>query len=153
MSKPQRQSLSADLDQLFPGGTVTIGSQSIIIKPLGLEEIANLSKKIKGWSSILSELDITLENFNRPENIFKLVIMLIENAPELLEEAANLDIDDIKKLPIEVIVDLVNKIIEVNLKSKEDMEKNFKSLMKMLFPTVTETPKEEKTPLRKIQKK
>lgn len=153
MSKSQRQSLSVDLDQLFPGATVTIGSQSIVIKPLGLEEIANLSKKIKGWSSILAKSGVTVENFNTPENILKLVIMVIENAPDILEEAANLELSDIKKLPIEVLVDIVTKIIEVNLKSKEDMAKNFKSLMKMLFPAEKETPKKEKSPLTKILKK
>lgn len=153
MSKPQRQSLSVDLDELFPGGTVTIGTQSILIKPLGLEEIANLFKKVKGWKSILEELGITWENFNSSENIFKLSIMLIENSPDILEEAANLNIDDIKKLPFEVIVAIVSKVIEVNIKSKEDMEKNFKSLIKMLFPKTEETPKKEKKPLKKIQKK
>lgn len=134
MSTPKRQTLSVDLDQLFPGGTVTIGDQSIIIKPLGIEEIANLFKKARSWAALLSEAGVTVDNYTTSDNLFKIASVLLVNAPDILEEAANLDIEDIKKLPLEIIVEIVSKIIEVNLKSKKDLEKNFKSLMKMLLP-------------------
>ena len=154
MSKP-RQTLSVDLDELFPGGTVTIGTQVIIIKPLGLESLSNMYKLVKGWSSLLEKEGITFENFNHYENILKISVIVIENAPEVLEEAANLALEDIKKLPLEVIVELVSEVIAVNVKSKDDLVKNFKSLMEILFPkTETEPePEPEKTPETEITEK
>ncbi len=123
-----RQSLSIDIDSLFPGDHLDIGGQSIYIKPLGLEQIIILTNRVKRLGTTLAKEGVTWENYNTHENLFKLVSILITNAPDVLEEAANLDIKDIKRLPLEVVVQLASKIIEVNLQSKDTLEKNFKSL-------------------------
>ncbi len=150
MSKRERQPLSIDLDTLFPGETLEIGSCSILIRPLSIEQIANLSKKITGLGNILTEKGVNWDNYDSPQNLFHLAVIILENFPEVLEEAANVSIDDLKVLPIEVIVQIVDKIIEVNLKSKEDLEKNFKSLTNKFIPKVKEEQK--KPPLKKIKK-
>jgi len=124
----QRQSLSIDLDTLFPGEPLDIGGTSILIRPLNIEQIATLSKKLKGVGVILSELGVTWENYNEHANIFKLAVTIVENFTDVLEEAANVDSADLKALPLEAIVKILDKVLEVNLKSKEELEKNFKSL-------------------------
>lgn len=141
-----RQKLSIDLDSLFPGSSVTIGNQSIIIRPLSIEQLSVISKKITGLGKILVEKNITWKNFQSPENIAQLAVIALENAPFVLEEAANVAIEDLKKLPLELIVQIIDKVIEENLKSKDDLEKNFKSLIKKLTPKA-----EMKTPI--IKKK
>lgn len=148
-----RQSLSIDLDSLFPGSAITIGNQSIIIRPLNIEQLSVLSKKATVLSSLLAEQGITWENFNTPQNLFKIALIVLENIPDVLEEAANVELEDLKKLPIEIIVEIIEAIISENLKSKEGMEKNFKSLIEKFRPA--QAKKEEvtkKTPLKKIPK-
>lgn len=150
----QRQALSLDLDSLFPGSSITIGNQSIVIRPLNIEQLSVLSKKVTGLTTILVDQGVTWENFNTPENLFKLAIIVLENVPDVLEEASNVDIEDLKKLPLEIIVQIVDAIISENLKSKEGMEKNFKSLIEKFRPVKTEkgekTDEKVPTPLKKI---
>ncbi len=145
----KRQSLSVDLDSLFPGSPITIGNQSIIIRPLTIEQLSMLSKKVTGLTSLLNEQEVTWENFNTPANLFKIAFLILENIPEVLEEASNVNIEDLKKLPVEIVVQIIEAIISENLKSKEGMEKNFKSLIEKFRPM---TKKEEKIPPKKIRK-
>ena len=134
----QRQALSIDFEALFPGETVTIGNQPIVIRPLNIEQIAILSKKLTGVGKVLGDLGVTWDNYNEPGNIFKLTVTAIDNFPDILEEAANVDIKDLKALPIEMIVQILDKILEVNLKSKDILEKNFKSLTGKFLQTELE---------------
>ncbi len=151
MSDKTRQKLTVDLESLFPGGTVEIGTQSIVIKPLGLEQISEISKRLTGVTKLLEKVGVTFDNWNHPESILKIAGVLFDNFPDVLEEAANLDIADIKKMPIGLIARVVDKVIEVNLESKELLLKNFGSLIKRLFPQEkTPEPILEPTPLKKI---
>ena len=136
----ERQSLNLDLDSLFPGESLTIGKTVIVIKPLGFEHIANLTIKLEGMGDALVEKGVTWDNYNEPANIFKIAVVTLKNFPDVLEEASNIKIEDLKKAPIEVIVDIVEKIISVNLKSKESLEKNFKNLAEKFLPKEAKTP-------------
>ncbi len=151
----QRQSLSLDLDSLFPGTSIPIGNEQIVIRPLTIEQLSTLSKKLTGIGVLLSEAGITWDNFNTPENLFKLAIMILDNVPNVLEEAANVNIDDLKQLPMDIIVQIVDAIIAENLKSKEGLEKNFKSLTEKFRQVAAKkeakTEETTPTPLKKIQ--
>lgn len=146
-----RQSLNLDLDSLFPGESLTIGNTSIIIRPLGFEQIATLTKKLEGIGTLLTEKGVTWENYTKPENMFKLANVVLTNFPEVLEEASNVNMEDLKKVPLEVIVSIVDKVISVNLKSKETLVKNFKSLTEKFIPP--KTVKEQPEPKKKKKKK
>jgi CO dehydrogenase/acetyl-CoA synthase delta subunit len=139
----KKQKLNLDLEALFPGSALTIGNESIIIRPLNIEQLAILSKKVSGLGSILSEKNITIENFNTPENLFHLAVIALDNVPDVLEEAANVEMDSLKQLPIEVIAQIIEKIISENIKSKEVLEKNFKSLIEKFQTPVKEIPKKK----------
>jgi hypothetical protein len=125
----KKQKLNLDLEALFPGSPLIIGNESIIIRPLNIEQLAHISKKISGLGKILTEKNITIENFNTPENLFHLAVIALDNVPEVLEEAANVEIESLKQLPLEIIVQIIERIISENLKSKDGLEKNFKSLI------------------------
>jgi hypothetical protein len=146
----ERQRLNLDLDSLFPGESFTVGSTTVFIKPLGIKQIALIAKKIKGLGNLLNEEKITWDNFQQPENLVKLVTIILDNFPEVLEEASNIAIEDIELLPVDMIVDLLNKVIEVNLASKEKLEGNFKSLAGKFSALMQETTKT--TPKSKSQK-
>ncbi len=131
--KTERQSLSIDLDALFPGEELVIGKSTVIIRPLNISQISNISKKLKGMGQILSKEGVTWDNFAEKQSIFSIAVCLIDNFPEVLEEAANINLEDLQSLPLESIILLLNKIIEVNLKSKDELTKNFKSLTEKLM--------------------
>lgn len=131
-----RQTLSVDLDALFPGTSVLIGNQSIIIRPLNIEQLSILSKQVTGMGTILAEKNITWENFNTTENIVQLTAIVLNNIPQVLEECANVDIEDLKQLPIELIAKIIEAIITENLKSKDALEKNFRSLTGRFRPEI-----------------
>lgn len=124
-----KQKLTIDLKSLFPGETVKIGDQSVYIQPLGLKQLAVISTKLKGILSIFSESGITLENYNEPQNLMMMAAILLNQFPEVLEEASNIEIESLEALPLELIIEILNAVIDVNLKSKEGLEGNFKSLM------------------------
>jgi hypothetical protein len=130
----QRQKITIDIDQLFPGETIKIGESILTIRPLSFYQIAMLTKQGKELVSMLKEQGVTLENFNKPENIFKCSAVLMDHFPSILEESANIDIEDLQKLPIDIIVQIVEKVVTVNMKSKDDLIKNFNSLIGKILP-------------------
>jgi hypothetical protein len=150
-----RQKISFELDDLFPGGTVSIGKSIILIRPLNIEQIAVLSKKIKAIGSLLSKEGITWENYSEKTSLLKIAVVLLDSFPDVLEEASNIDINDLKKLPLNSIVLIVSKVIEVNLKSKDDLIKNFTSLIEKLAQQIQmqeTTPIIKKFPVSKNKK-
>ncbi len=141
----ERQRLNLDLESLFPGDTIIIGDNTLDIRPLGIKQLAIIARKLKGFGVILNEDGITWDNYNQPENLIKLAVILLEQFPEVLGESSNIAIEDLHELPIDIIVELLDKVIEVNMKSKEKLEGNFKSLAERfnLMPTI-EKPKSRK---------
>ena len=139
MPAHERQSLSLDLDALFPGQDLTFGNTTIVIRPLSIQQIATLSKQINGLGATLIKMGVHWENYNQPQNLAKIASVILANFPNVLEEASNIVIEDLQVLPLEAIVQIVETIIDVNLKSKEVLEKNFKSLTKKFIPE--EAPK------------
>ena len=120
--------LGLNLDSLFPGKAVTIGTGSIEIKPLSIVTLVSVIRKIKALGPILMENGVTWENYNDPQNLFIIVEVIMDNVPQLMEELTDIDIDDIKQLPLEALVILLTGVIDVNIQSKETLEKNFERL-------------------------
>lgn len=126
-----RQRISIDLEELFPGKTITIGDQSILIKPLVLEQISIFTKRFKEISKTLEKDGITWDNFEDPQNLFAIVTKLVTQFPELLEEASNIAKEDLVKLPIDIVVQIFLAVVEVNIQSKEALQGNLQSLIEM----------------------
>jgi hypothetical protein len=58
----------------------------------------------------------------------ELISTILEEAPEIISEMTGVHEDDIKNLPLDVVVDMFNVSLDVNLNSQEDLVKNLKSL-------------------------
>lgn len=145
MATKERTRLNLDLEALFPGDTLTIGDQTIDIKPLGIRQLAIIARKLKGFGKVLQEEGVTWDNYNQPENLLKLAVILLEQFPEVLEEGSNIAVEDLQDLPIDIVVEILDKVIEVNMKSKEKLEGNFKSLAgKFNLTGPTEKPKSQR---------
>lgn len=140
----KRTRLNLDLESLFPGDTIEICGQSVDIRPLGIQQLAVIARKLKGFGSILSEEGVDWDNYSQPENLFKLAVILLDHAPDVLEEASNIALEDLQILPIDIVVEILDKVIEVNMKSKEKLEGNFKSLAGKLNLVKTTKPKSRK---------
>jgi len=136
MSKPELQRLNLNLDSLFPGKTIKICDKVITIKPLSIEQLAIVSRVLKGYIDSLIEDGVTWETVKLPANMVKIAVTLLEQFPEVLETLSQVHKDDLALLPIDVIVDILGTVVEANLESKEKLEGNLNSLIKHLnLPT------------------
>lgn len=124
----ERQRITVDLEELFPGEIFPIGTQNMVIPPLESGQIASIFKKVKSLINSLKDDGVTFQNYMEPDNMLKLATVVLDQSPELLEECSNIHVDDIKRLPIEKIVELMTVIIEVNIKAKESLLGNLASL-------------------------
>lgn len=120
--------LGINFDSLLPGKTVTIGNEAIDIKPLSIVTIASVVRQVKALGGLFSEEGVTWENYNTPQSLFSIVTIIMDATPSLMEELTDIDINDIKQLPLEAVVTLFTAVIDVNIQSKEALEKNFESL-------------------------
>ena len=130
-----RQKLNFNFDELFPGDTIEIGTQVVDIKPLSIAQLAVITRKLKGYGDQLKKAEITWDNYNSPENLLTITTTLLDKFPEVLEEGSNIDVEYLKRLPIEVVVQIIDKVVTVNLKSRESLAKNFKGLMEKVNVT------------------
>ena len=129
--------LNLDFDALFPGQIYKIQNQEINIQPVNVTQIAYIIKKFKSIIPILKKENITFDNYNKPDNIITIINIIFENIPEILSELTGIELESIKKLPLDIIVDIFNVAMEVNIESKDSLEKNFRNLtqkMQNLIP-------------------
>lgn len=125
----ERIQLGVDWDHLFPGDKLKIGDKTIPIIPLNLGSIASITRQLKVFSDLFTKEGITLKNYAEHKNLLPVVSNILEQAPEIIEEASNIHKDDISAMPPHIALELIQKVLEVNLKNKEDFLKNFQSLM------------------------
>lgn len=129
MAKRERTRVQIDLDELLPGDTVKIGSQDVLIRPLGLLQYKMVVSKMKALIKELSELGVTTENYKDPQQLLIIAETLLTKFPEVLEEVSNIAMEDLEGFPIEVIVSIIDKCLDVNMKAKESLLGNWTSLM------------------------
>lgn len=123
-----RIKLTSELDSLLPGEDFVIGDQTITIKPLSLSQVKLIVGRVNALVSECTTQGITLSNIENPEKFVQVAELIITKFPDILEELSNIDGDDLQRLPVEIVVALLDKCIDVNLKSKESLLGNFKSL-------------------------
>jgi len=123
-----RVRLKLDYDSLFPGEVIRIGQTDVMIRPLGVSALITVVKHLNTLVGDLKEQGLTWQNFETPENLLKIAGIVVTKFPDLLAEATNIAEEDIAELPLPIVVSLMVKVVEVNLKAKEDLEKNFQTL-------------------------
>lgn len=124
----ERTKLNIDWESLFPGDTITIAGTPIEIVPLSMAQLASFSKKLKGFGAVLESEGITWGNFQEPTYAMRLAAALLEHLPDVISEASNIDVDDLVRLPLDTVLEVINKVLDVNLQSKDNLAKNFQSL-------------------------
>lgn len=112
-----------DWADLLPGQPVTLGKTTIVISPLGVGDLKAVSTVIMAMIE-KGGLPMDAVDVDSDEGLAKLFVTVLDGAPALLELASGLHRDDIAKLPIIKGIELVRVILEVNIASKEALEKN-----------------------------
>lgn len=130
----ERNRLGIDFSKLYRTTTMDIGGSMVTIRPLTYVQWAELLSKADLIIAKCKEEGITLDNYRDPMKALTLAKILVVDFIDVLAEISNIHEDDLKALPIEVIVDILGTVIEINLASKEDLEKNFNRLTKILTP-------------------
>lgn len=147
----EKISLDLDLDSLLPGDTIRIGKTDVLIRPLNFRQYKQIITQLRVLVSTLNEKSIDISKIEDPNSILLISEVLITEFPQMLEEASGIEMESLEQLPIETILELTTKIIEVNLKSKDSFLGNFERLSEMinnLFPE-----KVEKKQVKKVQKR
>ena len=132
----ERNRLGIDFSKLYRTTTMEIGGTMVTIRPLTYVQWAELLSKADLIIAKCKEADITMENYREPAKALALAKIIVVDFIDVLAEVSNIHEDDLKALPIEIVVDILGTVIEINLASKEDLEKNFNRLTKILTPSV-----------------
>lgn len=133
----EKTRLGIDFSKLYRTTTMEIGGAMVTIRPLTYVQWAELLSKADLIIAKCKENDITLDNYREPMKAIALAKIIITDFINVLSEASNIHEDDLKALPLDIIVAIIGTVIEVNMASKEDLEKNFNRLATMLTPQVT----------------
>jgi hypothetical protein len=140
----------SDWESLFPGTEYTIASTVFRIKPLSLKGLAYISNKFSQIGAKISVLNFSLSDLDSESrnitSITELISTILEEAPEIISEMTGLHEEDIKMLPLDVVVDMFNVALDVNLNSQEDLVKNLKSLGEKFQKFLGAETKPEPTP-------
>jgi len=128
-SKQDKRKLTdEDWDLLLPGKEVKLGNTRIEVKPLGFQEFVRTVRRLGEVREQLAGEGLTLENFNEPQNLLKLVGVVMDEIPELMSDVLCVEQADLELVPVTVMVDVARTVIEVNVKSQEGLLKNLTAL-------------------------
>ena len=125
-----------DFKALFPGKThMLAGKFPIELRPAGISVIQLLSKRVIEVTSALDGVGITLENCTEGDNLAVALPVIMDTVPEVLAALADMDIEDLKRIPIGDTLQLALDVIEVNYDSIGYFQKNLQSLATILIAT------------------
>lgn len=128
-TKETVQLQDSDWETLFPGVEFTIGTTKLKLQPLALEDISLILKKVTMITSQLSDLNLSMTDLTENSlKIVQLVELIVDEAPDILSQMSGLKESDVRALPLATSVELFNAALDVNIKSQEDLVKNFKGL-------------------------
>jgi hypothetical protein len=148
MAKPSKQKTrlqESDWAALFPSKSYMIGTSTIDIAPLSIQELSLVLNKLVQISDKISdslndsesvdpidmELDESLISKNNAKtslNVLNLVKIVMEESPDILSDISGIDVEDVKALPLDIALDLFNFCLDVNIESQDSLIKNFNGL-------------------------
>lgn len=129
MAKNIAKLKESDWEILFPAKDFVLGSTSLELTPLSITGLATVIRKVTLIIDKVNLLEIDFNNFQtQVGKIVELVALILSDAPDILSEMSGLDVDDVKRLPLDVAVSLFDACLDVNLSSQESLAKNFKGL-------------------------
>ena len=136
MSNDTKRSLGVNWDNLFPAVPVELGGKEIEIYPMGLRLSGSVSRRLRLLILEIGAAGIPFEQLKNMDDVKEhlpmLASLLLEKAPDLLSDAANIKLEDIEDMPLVEAIKLLDAIIQANIRSREIFEKNLESLIKTI---------------------
>jgi len=117
-----------ELNTLFLTNTINIGSVIYIIRPYTIEELFEVTARLKAMKDILQNEDVALDNFSSVQSILTIISDSYFFVQKEICSIINISDRDFGKLPLEIVVSIIDKIIEINLQSKELFENHLQKL-------------------------
>ena len=142
MKEKQENSLFSDEDWqlLLPGKDILLGSKTLQICPLSLEDFSTVVRRVLTVTEKFSAEGITRENFASAEKLPAVVDLLMTYIPDVVSLASGIPIKDLKRLPMAKVLEVVNLLLDVNLESQDGLEKNLQMLVEKLQRVKVEQP-------------
>lgn len=156
----------SDWDQIFNKETITIGTTTLVISALSVEEVAELALLIGAVKEDLKVLLVEASddlvvgslnegaklNFSMIDVIMKalpgLALVIQSKAPIVVSKLSGLHEKEVPRLPVNVLIDILSVCLTVNIKSLESLSKNFSSLaqkMSVLSQGITQLSTQKKS--------
>lgn len=126
-----------DWELLIPVTQYKIGETSLALRPVNLEEVADVLKLIEGSKQYFKDHNINSKNYHKPAQLLAITMLVLETIPQIISECTALNVEDVKRLPLEPAVQLVAKLIEINEKSKDGLVKNLTALANRITSLIT----------------
>lgn len=119
----------SDWKHLFPVYYYERGGFKLPITPLNLTQIALIKSVYEQVIPTLIENNIDFNNLEDPAHIPFILDMVVKYVPDLVSNVLPITADDLMEMPLELSMDIVRRVIEVNLESKDGLLKNFQALV------------------------
>lgn len=121
-----------DWKALLPERQYQLGKVTLSLRPLSITEIAKMSRMLSRSIEVFKEKEITLKNYQTPENMAIVVDILMSASPEIISDCIGLETEDVKRLPIDKAIDIIKELIELNLEAKTSLMGNLQGLTTMI---------------------
>ena len=125
----EKISIMEFVGEVLPTKKVTLPKGHVIIKAVDAETILSTAPTIKELIDKLTAQNVTAENFQDPETLKKVIFTIIGNFLPLLSDATNIVEKDLRSLPPDILIAIIQATLEVNVKSKDTFIKNWNSLV------------------------
>jgi len=115
-----------DWQHLLPERPYTLGAREIMLRPVTVDEIALCVKYAGGIKAAMAEAGI--DRANVMARLPEVIAIVIDRFPAVLEILTGIHRDDLRRLPAGELLALANEVADINLFSREGLEKNFLAL-------------------------
>ena len=139
----EKISLMTFIEDIFPQQKVKVGTGSIVLKAMPFGTLVSIIAQLKELGATLKEQGVTWDNYQEQEFTMKAAITIVEEFPELLSEVTTIDIESLKAIPLDVLVEIISATVEVNMSAKDKFIKNFQSLTGNFQKMMKVTKKED----------
>lgn len=139
MTEEHKKSLTEeDWKALLPGEEYKLGGKiPLKLRPLNITEVGKVLRVVDEVKDTLKNRKITLRNYSEAQNLVFIASLMVDKLPEMISDCAGIAIEDVKRIPIDPLVELLSALILVNEKSRDSLIKNLTALGEAMLKLVT----------------
>lgn len=113
---------------LFPERFFKIGTITLTLRPLSLAQLNSFKNVLEILLPKFIAEKINLDNYMEPDNLVRTTGLFLDYGVDFLSDIVDLDAEDLVRLPIKVVAELIWELVELNKVDQEGLVKNLQSL-------------------------